>query len=157
MNLLPWNQNNQQSQQSENGTANALMNAAKKSSIVSTAQPIQGFEKRTEGQNAQYKKDLDDRKKQTKLFNDYVRMNLQWQEQDVESTKTLTQWRVETTKNLGKHAVIVAKGAAQQQAIGARVNAQIGLIQNVTAQRIQEIEAQSQQKAQELLGRKRGQ
>lgn len=145
-NIMPWS-NNGGGGNSDNGTANELMNAAKKTSIVSTAQPINGFEKRTEAQNKRYSEDLKERRKQTRLFAQYVRMNLAWQKEDIKSTKILTQWRVQTFKNLTTSALIVAKGQSQQQVIAARAEARFSQLQSSTQQQIDQLQQQAEQMA----------
>lgn len=150
--IMPWN-GNDSSGNSEHGTANELMNAAKKTSIVSTAKPINGFEKRTKAQNQQYAKELKERRQQTILFAQYVKMNLLWQKEDLKCTKVLTKWRVGTFKNLTSAALIVARGVSQQQVIAARGEQQYQQIQQSTQQKISELQSQASQRANDRLRR----
>jgi hypothetical protein len=136
------------------GTAESLMDAAKQTDIVSTAQPVTEYRNIEESEVKQAQENLKREQKWTQNWAKFLQINLKHQQLDIQRTKDWAQWRVGTTKELANKALIVAKQGASQSIIAAQYTAQVGMLQASTQSRIQEIQQKADQ-ARSKLGARR--
>lgn len=138
-------QNNQLPASGESAnTDQAMQQAARRNGTVGTAKPINGFTAATAGDVESEKRGLKQRREQSKFFRQLLAINLQWQEVDVTDTKALTQWRAATLKNLMRKALVVARGVAKQEVLGAQFQQRVGVLREATNQRITDLQQRKQ-------------
>jgi hypothetical protein len=121
-------------------TDDELLAAAKLKTTVGTAKPIKGFIRATKADVERERDALKQRREQSACFKQLLAINLRWQETDYSDTKALTSWRTATTRNLMRKNLVVARGAARQEILGAQFTQRVKSLQEATTEKINELQ-----------------
>lgn len=130
---------------SSSNTDSDLHAAASQRDTVGTAEAIRGFIPATKAEVEQKKGFLKQRREQSACFRQLLSINLAWQETDLKDTKALTSWRATTTRNLMRKNLVVARGAARQEVLGAQFQAKVKQLQESTTEKVNDLQNRKQQ------------
>ena len=126
-------------------TDSELQSAASLRDTVGTAKPIRGFIPATKADVEQERAGLKQRREQSTCFRQLLAINLAWQDSDLKDTKALTSWRATTTRNLMRKNLIVARGVARQEVLGAQFQKNVRQLQESTSEKINDLQNRKQQ------------
>lgn len=131
-------------------TDGELQNAAQARSTVGTAKPIKGFIPATKQQVERERESLKQRREQSACFKQLLAINLRWQEIDYSDTKALTSWRTATVRNLMRKNLVVARGVARQEILGAQFQNRVKSLQEATQDKVSDLQQRKDQAKQRV-------
>jgi len=126
-------------------TDGELQSAASQRDTVGTAKAIRGFIPASKSEVEADRNALKQRREQSTCFRQLLSINLAWQETDHKDTKALTAWRATTTRNLMRKSLVVARGAAKQEVLGAQFQSKVKQLQETTKDKIDNLKTRKEQ------------